>query len=119
MDRLASFAGEQGIGSAELSGIGAFQRALVGFYDPATRDYAKLPVEEDTEVLSLLGNLSLLDEAPRVHLHATLSRRDGSTVGGHLFEGTVGATVELFVREEPDPVRRLPDEEIGIPLLDL
>ena len=119
MEELASFAAREDIGSAEVSGIGAFQRAVVGFYDPATRDYDKLAVDDDTEVLALNGNLSLLEGAPRVHLHATLSRRDGSTVGGHLFEGTVGATVEMFVREEPGPLRRLPDEAVGIPLLDL
>jgi hypothetical protein len=31
----------------------------------------------------------------------------------------VGAKLEVFVREEPGELRRLPDEEIGLPLLDL
>jgi predicted DNA-binding protein with PD1-like motif len=59
------------------------------------------------------------DEGPRVHAHVTLGRRDGSASGGHLFEATVSATLELFVREEPGELRRVPDEHVGLPLLDL
>ncbi|HEV3475199.1 MAG TPA: PPC domain-containing DNA-binding protein [Actinomycetota bacterium] len=119
MGELASFAAANRIEGAELSGIGAFERAIVGFYNLERQEYDRIPVGDETEVLSLLGNLSITDEGPRVHLHATLSRRDGSAVGGHLFEGVVGATVELFVRETPSPLRRVPDPAAGIPLLDL
>jgi predicted DNA-binding protein with PD1-like motif len=119
MGELASFATSQRIEGAELSGIGAFQRAVVGFYDLERQEYDRISVEEETEVLSLLGNLSVTDEGPRVHLHATLSRRDGTALGGHLFEGVVGATLEVFVKETPSALRRVPDPVAGIPLLDL
>jgi predicted DNA-binding protein with PD1-like motif len=119
MAELAAFASSNSIEGAELSGIGAFGRAVVGFYDLERQEYDRIPVEEETEVLSLLGNLSVTDEGPRVHLHATLSRRDGSALGGHLFEGVAGATLEVFVHETPAPLRRAPDPVAGIPLLDL
>jgi predicted DNA-binding protein with PD1-like motif len=119
VEELTSLAREEGIRAAEISGIGAFERAVVGFYDLAAKEYDRIPVEEDTEVLSILGNLSVTDEGPRVHAHVTLGRSDGSAMGGHLFEGRIGATFEIFVREEPGELRRVPDPGAGLPLLDL
>ena len=91
----------------------------MGFYNAERKDYDRIPIQEETEVLTFLGNLSVTDEGPRVHAHVTLSRHDGSAVGGHLFEGRVGATMELFVDEEPGELRRVPDPGAGLPLLDL
>jgi uncharacterized protein len=76
-------------------------------------------VAGDTEVLAFLGNLSVTEEGPRLHAHVTLSRRDGSALGGHLFEGRAGATLEIFVLELPGELRRSPDEATGLPMLDL
>ena len=119
MGALGAFALQQHVSAAEVSGIGAFQRAVLGLYRAEERDYHRFEVSEETEVVSLLGNLSRTEEGPRVHLHAGLSRMDGSMVGGHLFEGVVGATLEVFVREEPGILTRSPDEAVGLPLLDL
>ncbi|MGH2693101.1 MAG: PPC domain-containing DNA-binding protein [Actinomycetota bacterium] len=116
---LTSLASTEGIRAAELSGIGAFESAVIGFYDLEAQEYDRIPVEEETEVLSLLGNLSVTDEGPRVHAHVSLGRRDGSGLGGHLFEARSGATLEVFVREEPGELRRTPDAAAGLPLLDL
>ena len=92
---------------------------MIGFYDIQTKEYDRIPVDEDTEVLSILGNLSLVDDEPRVHAHVTLGKSDASAVGGHLFEGVCGATMEIFIRQEPGEFRRVPDENAGLPLIDL
>jgi predicted DNA-binding protein with PD1-like motif len=120
MAGLTSFASKEGITAAELSGIGAFTSAVIGFYNLEAKEYDRIPVEEETEVLSILGNLSIVeDEGPRVHAHVSLGTRDGSAIGGHLFEARCGATLEIFVREEPGEPRRVPDPNAGLPLLDL
>jgi uncharacterized protein len=116
---LTSFAADKGIRSAEISGIGAFESAVIGFYDLERKEYDRIPIEDETEVLSLLGNLSVTDEGPRLHAHVSLGGRDGSALGGHLFEGRCGATLEIFVREEPGELRRVQDPVAGLPLLDL
>jgi predicted DNA-binding protein with PD1-like motif len=118
MESLARFAAEQRISAAEVTGIGAYASAEVGFHRLEKRDYHRIQVPE-AEVVSLLGNLSTSDEGPRVHLHVALGHLDGTMTGGHLFRGVVGATLELFVREETGLLHRLPDEEIGLDLLDL
>ncbi len=119
VDGLTTFAREQGIGAARLHGIGAFTGAELGFFDAERREYDRFRVEEEVEVLAFVGNLSVVEEGPRVHAHVTLGRRDGTAVGGHLFEGHVGATLELFVIESPGELLRIQDESTGLPMLDL
>jgi predicted DNA-binding protein with PD1-like motif len=119
VEALTSFARDHGIRAARLHGIGAFTDAELGFLDPERRDYDRFMVDEHTEVLAFLGNLSVTDEGPRVHAHVTLGRRDGSAVGGHLFEAHVGATLEVFVLRFDAELRRAPDEATGASLLDL
>ena len=119
VERLTAFAADQDISAAEVTGIGAYERATVGFYRLDRREYDRMDVPDHTEVLSIIGNLSVTEEGPRVHVHVTLSRTDGTAVGGHLFEGHVGATLEVFVREGRGELRRANDEQIGLPLLDL
>jgi uncharacterized protein len=115
---LTEFASNQGIRGARLQGIGAFIDAELGFYDFDRKEYDRFRVEEETEVLALLGNLSILDDRPRVHAHVSLGRRDGSAVGGHLFEGRAGAALELFVLATPEELHRTQDQAVGLPLLD-
>ncbi len=54
--------------------------------------------EEPMEVVSLAGTLS----PDGLHLHISLSRRDGACLGGHLVSGRlVNTTAELVIAELP------------------
>ncbi len=116
MQTLVAFARDENLVAATISGIGAVSDAEVGVYEIAARDYKRLRYG-DAEVLSLLGNVSVAEEGPRVHAHVTLGMRDGTAHGGHLFEAHVSATLEVFVRELGAELRRAMDEEIGLPLI--
>jgi predicted DNA-binding protein with PD1-like motif len=67
-----------------VTAIGAFSRATVGFFRIESRNYRKILVAEQSEVLSAIGDIAR-DEAgrPSLHLHAVLGLEDGSTRGGH------------------------------------
>ena len=119
VESLARFAGERGVSAARIEGIGAFADAALGFYDLERKDYDRFSVDEDAEVLSLLGNLTRKEGEPWVHAHVTLGRRDGAAVGGHLFEGHVAATLEVFVSEAPGELIRETDDETGLALIGL
>jgi uncharacterized protein len=54
-----------------------------------------------------------------VHAHVVVGRADGSAHGGHLFEAHVGPTLEVFVVEAPQELRREVDEDFELPLLRL
>jgi len=114
---ITGFAGELGLDAAEVTGLGAFSSATLGYFDLEKRDYEEIPVGEQAEVLTLVGNIASFRGEPRPHLHAVLGRRDGSTVGGHLLEARVRPILEVVITESPGHLRRETDEETGLPLL--
>lgn len=115
---LVGFAGEVEARSASVSGIGALSAATIAFFDRRTRRYEEIPVGDQVEVLSLLGSLSLDQEGEyRFHLHATLGRKDGSTLGGHFIDGVVWPTLEVFVTETSAVLQRRLDPDSGLPLI--
>ncbi len=114
---LLDFARRERIAAAEFRGIGAFARATIGYFDVASKEYRTIAVETQTEVLSLIGNLSVFEDAPRLHAHVVLGFPDGAARGGHLLEARVHPTLELFVRALPFPLRRERDEASGLPLI--
>lgn len=119
MRELAELAGRESWSAARLSGIGAFSRATLGYFDRDRRDYLRVEIEEQVEVLTLLGNIALADGQPKLHLHVVLGKRDASACGGHLLAGHVWPTLEVMVVETPPHLRRRVDSETQLPLLDL
>ncbi|MGE3799441.1 MAG: PPC domain-containing DNA-binding protein [Candidatus Kapaibacterium sp.] len=117
MEELQRFAVEQQITAASFVGLGAFSSATLAFYDRQTKGYDPIPVEEQTEVLNVTGNIAIYNGEPRLHVHATLGKPDGSTIGGHLVEGIVWPTLELSLFAWGVILEREMDEETGLPLL--
>jgi hypothetical protein len=117
---ISDFAEIQNIAAAAVTAIGAFEHATVGWFDFASKSYRQIPVTEQCEVLSAIGDIAAGDEGkPSLHLHAVLGLSDGSTRGGHLLEGIVRPTIEVMVTESPAHLRRRKRPELGIALLDL
>lgn len=117
MSELATFARQTGADASEFQAIGAFSSAVVGFFDVDLKDYRKIPVDEQVEVLTLVGNISLDKGAPKVHAHVVLGLSDGTTRGGHLLEGFVRPTLELVLHEAPGALRRKFVPEVGLALI--
>jgi predicted DNA-binding protein with PD1-like motif len=118
LEGLHTFATEVEARTSRVTGIGACSEATIAFFDRGTRHYDEIPVPEQVEVLSLIGNLTLDPAADhRFHLHAVLGRRDGSTLGGHFVNGTVWPTLEVFVEETSAVLERRTDPESGLPLI--
>jgi hypothetical protein len=118
MATLERYAAEQKLHAARFTAIGAFERATLGYFAWERKDYERIPVDEQVEVLSLVGDVALADGKPKLHAHAVLGRRDGSTVGGHLLEATVRPTLEVLLIESPGHLRRVHDPESGLALID-
>jgi predicted DNA-binding protein with PD1-like motif len=119
MDVLGRIVREQKIEAASITAIGAFERAVLGYFDWATKEYKRIPVDGQVEVLSLIGDVAVSDKGPTLHIHAVLGRSDGSTVGGHLLEGHVRPTLEIALIEPPAHLRKRKDPESGLALIDL
>lgn len=120
MAGLKQFAQEQQLSAAQFTAIGAFQRATLAYFDWETKQYQKIPIDEQVEVLSLAGDVSEeSDGQPKVHAHVVVGRRDGSTRGGHLLEGYVRPTLEVILTESPAHLRRRHDPGSGLSLIAL
>ncbi|MEF8882541.1 MAG: PPC domain-containing DNA-binding protein [Halapricum sp.] len=113
--QIEDFARTEGIAAAFFVGLGAVQDAELWYYDQTDQEYSPIEFDEPLEVAACVGNVSLLDGEPFAHTHAVLSRRDGSTVAGHLNAGTVFAG-ELYVRAFEGTLERAHDETTDLDL---
>ena len=98
-----------------ISGLGALKDVELGYYDLEKREYIRKTFsDEDYELISLNGNISLKDGQPYCHVHASLGRSDFSVFGGHLFEATVAVTCEISIVPMQFMPERLLNPDVGI-----
>jgi len=120
MAGLSSFAAKNDLNAASITAIGAFSDATLGYFDMERMEYKQIPVHEQVEVLSLIGDIAPKENGePQVHAHVVLGKSDGTTKGGHLLVAHVRPTLEVILTESPEHLRRRTDEETGLPLIDL
>lgn len=116
---LAQFARAERLEASQITAVGAFERATVGWFDRAAKQYRRIPVGEQCEVLSLIGDVAEGQDGPSLHVHVVLGLSDGTTRGGHLLEGWVFPTLEVVVTETPAELRKVMRPDLGIAVIDL
>jgi uncharacterized protein len=120
MGSLQEFATKELIGGAQVTAIGALSPAKLAYFDWETKQYRPIPVDEQVEVASLVGDIAIgPDQKPSVHVHAVLGRRDGTALAGHLLEARVRPTLEIIVTESPAHLCKAKDAESGLALIKL
>lgn len=115
---LTDFAIANKITDAHFTGIGAASGATVAWLDLEKKMYHRIAVPQQVEVLSLIGDIAEFNGRPIVHMHAVLCKRDGATVGGHVFELNVNPTVEVFMTVNTVSLQKKQDEASGMKLID-
>jgi len=116
---LQQFARAEQLQASQVTAVGGFERAIVGWFDRAAKQFRHIPVDEPSEVLSLIGDVAEGQDGPSLNLHVVLGLSDGTTRGGHLIEGQVFPTLEVIVTETPAELRRVMRPDIGVALIDL
>lgn len=116
---LLDFARENDVTAGRFTGLGAFSDVTLGFFDLDKKDYERIVLDEQVEVVSLVGNFATQDGEKKLHPHVVVAGRDGRAHGGHLLEAHVRPTLEVVVVDEPAHLRRRTDPETGLPLLAL
>jgi predicted DNA-binding protein with PD1-like motif len=119
LENLLAFARAEELSAAEFTGLGALSEVVLGYFDWQEKDYRRIPIAEQVEVLALTGNVALQDGEPKLHPHIVVGKSDGSAHGGHLLEGHVRPTLEVIVTESPSHLQRRSDPETGLALLRL
>ena len=116
---LTRFAQEQHLTAAHFTGLGAFSAVVLGYFDWQRKEYKRIPVNEQVEAVSLIGDIAMSKGKPMVHAHIVIGKADGTAHGGHLLEGHVRPTLEVVLVESPAHLRRTHDAETGLALIDL
>ena len=119
MAGLQEFARQNHLGGARFTAIGAFEEATLGYFEWQSKEYRKIPIREQVEVLSLVGDIALEDGEPKLHAHVVLGRSDGTTRGGHLLEARVRPTLEVMLVESPEHLHKEHDPQSGLALIRL
>jgi len=117
MEQLIAFAKKEKVSISQFTAIGAFSETVVGFFDFSIKDYKKIPLKEQMEVLTLNGDITLFNDQYKIHAHVILGKEDGRAYGGHLLKATVHPTLEIILNESPAWLRRETDAETGLALI--
>ncbi len=98
VSQIADLAKREKISAGQIVAIGALMQAEIAYYDQASHEYHKISITEPVELAACSGNISIRDDEPFVHAHASLADSAGSVWGGHLISGKVFAA-ELYIQE--------------------
>ena len=115
---LTAFAADARLSAGHFTAIGAFSHAVVAYFDWTAKQYRHVAIDDQVEVLSLIGDIALADGKPKLHAHAVLGKADASAHGGHLIEGWVRPTLEIVITELPRHLQRRFDPASGVALID-
>jgi uncharacterized protein len=117
VDEITGFARDKGIRAAWVTCLGALRRASLRYYDQAALEYRDFTIDRHLEVLAAVGNVSLLDGEPFLHLHITLGDAEGRAFGGHANAGCEVFSLEVRIEElAGDPPVRVFDSATGLSL---
>jgi hypothetical protein len=119
VSQLRRFAQENGLAASRLTAIGAFSSVTLGYFNWESKQYEPIQLQEQVEVLSLIGDIALQDGQPATHIHVVVGTKDGAAHGGHLLHAYVRPTLEVIVDEAPAHLRRSFDANSGLALIDL
>lgn len=103
---LKIFCQQHGITAGWLTGIGALMQAELGYFHRDRNDYSWKLIDTDHELISLMGNISLKDGEPWLHLHATLSDEHFKVTAGHLKSGVISVTGEIWIQRLEGVIER-------------
>jgi predicted DNA-binding protein with PD1-like motif len=118
---LLNFAKENKLSASHFTAVGGFSNMTLGYFDRQKMEYKKIPLHEQVEVLSMMGDIAINEKngEPKVHAHVVVGKADGSACGGHIMEAKVWPTLEVIVVESPRYLQRQSDPETGLALIKL
>lgn len=116
LDALEELVRDSGFRTGLIEIVGSVRKARLSCYHQARKEYVEFSLDEPLEIVTGLGNVSLRDGKPFVHVHLTLSDESGKCYGGHLVRGTETFVAEVFVSElaTDPPMNRTRDDETGL-----
>ena len=116
---IRDFVQREDIRGGYFMAFGAFSRVKLRYFDVERCEYMDNEVNRQVEVVSLMGNIARKDGRPKLHIHGAFGDQEANTYSGHVAEGVVRPTLEVFLTRFDGEIRRARDPETGLDLLDL
>src|SRR5580704_1978190 len=115
---LLEFANQEKLSAASFKAVGALSSLRLGWFSWESKKYEpSVTLDEQVELLSLIGDVALYQGKPVVHAYAVVGKKDGTALGGHLLEAHIRPTCEVVLTERPAHLQKVVDPESGIPLI--
>jgi predicted DNA-binding protein with PD1-like motif len=118
LNSLIQFCIKNKISNASFSGIGATNNLTVGSFDLKNRRYIDKTFNEPLEILSLVGNISLVNKKPFAHAHIIAGKENFIAIGGHVKQCYISLTCEIYLVSYKQPIERIPNKDLGISILE-
>jgi predicted DNA-binding protein with PD1-like motif len=120
LSTMKAVAVRENIRAAQVTAIGALSDVVLLYFDWQEKSYRKIPVREQVEVASMIGDIALDPKGkPAVHIHLVVGKSDGTAMAGHLGEAHVRPTLEVIVQEAPSYLQKTHDDASGLALIDI
>ncbi|MGO8946575.1 MAG: PPC domain-containing DNA-binding protein [Ktedonobacterales bacterium] len=117
LETLTRYLAEQRVAAGHFQAIGGFKQFQLRYFDTAIMQYQARDFDQQVEVLSLVGDVSLRDNQPFIHSHIVLGTADYQTLGGHLGHGIVEPTLEMILTALDTELVREKDQRTGLDLI--
>ena len=115
---LTKFAEEQKLSAASFKAVGALSSVRLSWFNWESKKYElSVTLDEQVELVSLIGDVALKEGKPAVHAHAVVAKKDGTAHGGHLIEAYIRPTCEVVLTESPAHLQKFVDSESGLALI--
>jgi predicted DNA-binding protein with PD1-like motif len=114
VETLTAFCAAESIRAASITGVGTCVEAELGSLDWETKAHRPRKFEGHFEIAALVGNVSVIDGKPLVHLHVTLADAECRAFSGHLHEAEIKATGEIIITPLAGELRRRKDPATGL-----
>ncbi|MGD0679456.1 MAG: PPC domain-containing DNA-binding protein [Polyangiaceae bacterium] len=115
---LLEFAEQERLSAASFKAVGALSSVRLAWFSWESKKYQpSVTFDEQVELLSLIGDVALMDGKPSVHAHAVVGKKDGTAHGGHLIEAHIRPTCEVVLTESPSHLQKQVDKESGLALI--
>ena len=113
-DGLLAITKREKIRTAKVEAIGGVKQLRLAYFNSKSRRYEEHEYDEFLEVTGLIGNITLKDREPFLHLHGKFGRRDMSVIGGHVISATVFPLLEAVITPTTNRALRRFDEKVGL-----
>jgi len=113
-DDILAIVKREEVATARVEAIGGVEELRLAYFNRDAKRYEEHDFKEFLEVTGILGNITMKDGKPFLHIHGTFGRRDLSALAGHVITAKVFPLLEVVITPTKNRALRRFDDELGL-----